>query len=83
VKPGEAQICLRPEDLGLASPEASGAIIARVTRAIYRGGKCEIDLTAEADAAVMFRLDVRDDRAPKVGDRIGVAVSDGWVIPKA
>jgi iron(III) transport system ATP-binding protein len=83
MKAGDAQICLRPEDLGLTSPEAAGAIVARVTRTIYRGGKCELDLTAEADANVLFRLDARDDRAPKLGDKIGVAVSDGWVIPKA
>jgi iron(III) transport system ATP-binding protein len=81
-KPGAAQICLRPEDLGLASPEAAGAIVARVTRTIYRGGKCELDLAAEADPNVLFRLDARDDRAPKLGDKIGVAVSDGWVIPQ-
>ena len=76
--PRDAQLCLRPENLSLGSGE--DAIPCKVKRAVYRGGITAIEVVPSADVTVMFVL-LLPGAAPRAGETIAVAISDGWVIP--
>jgi iron(III) transport system ATP-binding protein len=78
---GAAQACLRPEHCEAVSSDGAGAIVARVARATYRGGKSEVHAVLAAIPDVTLRLDIPEDRAPKAGETFGIIVRDGWVIP--
>ena len=85
--PREAYVCLRPENLAIAVPGTGNTISCRVVRAVYRGGVTAVEVVpANASAehppgegGLLFLL--VQGTAPKTGDEIGVAVTDGWVIP--
>ena len=77
---GPAQICVRPEELTPVPPGTGGALTGTVSRAVFRGGRSEIDLTiAGLDAPL--RLDLDEPHAAERGQALAVALRGGWVIP--
>ena len=76
---GAVELCLRPEDLSLATLDDPDAITARIHRRLYRGGFHELELAPLADPTLRLRLDTRDDIAE--GTEVGVRILDGWALP--
>jgi len=75
---GAVKVSLRPEHLVL---NGGSGIPGRVTRAVYKGGVTALTIASESDPEAVFRLSVADSVAPRTGDRVSVAVRDGWVLP--
>ncbi|EWY39310.1 spermidine/putrescine ABC transporter ATP-binding protein [Skermanella stibiiresistens SB22] len=74
---GPALACLRPEDL---TPGADG-LPTIVRRATYKGGVTALDLVPEGMPGVTLPLMVGDGRVPEPGQRLTLAIGDGWIIP--
>jgi iron(III) transport system ATP-binding protein len=74
-QPGNAKVCLRPEDVALGA----GGVPAIVKRSTYKGGTTDIEVVPDAAPSVMLLMTV--NMAPPLGARVIVAINDGWVIP--
>ncbi|MDP1673612.1 MAG: ABC transporter ATP-binding protein [Burkholderiales bacterium] len=72
---GKARVCLRPEDVALASE----GVPATVRRATYKGGVTEIEAVPESAPDVTLLLII--SAAPMVGTAVKVRIDGGWVIP--
>jgi iron(III) transport system ATP-binding protein len=77
---GPVQVCLRPEDLMPVPPGTGGALTGTVSRAVFRGGRSEIDL-AVPGLDTPLRLDLDEPHATERGQALAVALRGGWVIP--
>ncbi|NBN65195.1 ABC transporter ATP-binding protein [Pannonibacter tanglangensis] len=76
-QPGTAALLLRPEDIEACGDEGA-QLCGRVERSVYRGGFHEADVAVEGlDAPLMVRLAGR----PAVGERIGLRLRSGWLLP--
>ncbi|WP_142848220.1 ABC transporter ATP-binding protein [Telmatospirillum sp. J64-1] len=77
---GMADICLRPEDLRLATGNET-SLPARVIGTTYRGAWHSLEVAPQ-----MFPDDVlhlqHAGRPPSVGDLVRVAIGSGWVLPQ-
>ena len=73
-------LCLREEDLALT--EERGGIAATVVRTVFHGAATTVQVAPHADPNVRLRLRVEGDAPPREGDRVGVAVRDGWALPE-
>jgi iron(III) transport system ATP-binding protein len=83
--PGEAPragaaVCCRSSQLALAAAGASG-FDGRVTRVIYRGGSARIEFVPDARPELALHFDQPDPVSLSLGDRLRLALSDGWLIP--
>jgi len=74
----QAKLCLRPRDLDVA---AGGGVPCRLGRAIYQGGGFRLVVQPEAAMGTTLTLDVPDTGGIGLGDRVAVAIRDGWVMP--
>jgi hypothetical protein len=82
-RPGPAAVCLRSEDVRLAT-DAPGAVGAVVRRAFYEGGRTALELEpVGAPPGSRLILVVPEDGAPRAGLTVHVAIDDGWVLPEA
>ncbi|MBL3569518.1 ABC transporter ATP-binding protein [Rhodovulum sp. BSW8] len=81
--PGErprprARIALHPGDLHLTEGEG---VAATVTRATFRGHHLRAELAAGPDGGVSLCLNVAAPARIERGQRVTVALTDGWVLP--
>ena len=85
--PGEtaragAEICLRPDDIDARAAEPGGGN-ATLRRMSYRGGSFALEAAPDAAPEATLRLTVREPSTLSPGDRLTLAISDGWVIPSS
>ncbi|SMF39560.1 iron(III) transport system ATP-binding protein [Tistlia consotensis] len=80
--PGPVVASLRPEQLSLTAPDGPDVLPARVRRAVYRGGRVALDLVPEAAPEASLLLLEPEATAPGPGERVGIAIGGGWVIPE-
>lgn len=83
--PGQAareqgKVCLRPRDLRLAGA-GEPAIACHVERLVYQGGYYRLEAQIEGAGGTRIELEVGEPAPVESGQRIGVAIADGWVIP--
>jgi len=80
--PGRAgRAVLRAERLRLAGAEEAGrAVPARVDQLIFHGPVTTVHARVEADETTILQVPTSGP-PPAVGDRVAVAVDDGWVLP--
>ena len=74
-----APACVRAR-CGQSMPPRSG-VNARVTAVIYQGGHFRVEALADAAPDVPLHLDVREPASIRAGDRVNLAIDDGWVLP--
>jgi iron(III) transport system ATP-binding protein len=76
--PGSVMLCLRPHDLALAQAADPGTARAVVVDARYQGShwlvRVRMDDGTELEAA-------QAGEAPARGERVGLQILDGWVVP--
>lgn len=82
--PGMATLCVRPEGMDIAGTDGAGAdfvgaVPARVTDVIYRGGRYEV--SARLDGAPSHIVPLASMSPPQIGEAICIAIRDGWVLP--
>jgi len=77
---GQSRACVRESALRLVDAAASG-VNARVTAVIYQGGHFRVEALADAAPDEPLHLDVREPASIRAGDRVKLAVDDGWVLP--
>ena len=76
---GPARLCLRPEDLALASD----GVPARCRRARYQGGEWLVELTVDGQDDRELQMLAKPGTVPEPGAAVRVRITDGWVIPEA
>jgi iron(III) transport system ATP-binding protein len=76
---GAARVCLREEALRIADDDG---IEATVVRTVFHGAATTVQVVPDAAPDLRLRLRVEGE-APREGERIGLAVRDGWVLPEA
>ena len=75
---GAGRVCLREEDLRIADGDG---IACTVVRTVFHGAATTVQAIPDADPDL--RLSVRvEGEPPREGDRIALAVRDGWVLPE-
>ncbi|HEY0524984.1 MAG TPA: ABC transporter ATP-binding protein [Stellaceae bacterium] len=79
---GPALLCLRPEDLRLAT-EGEAGFRAIVRRATYQGGHIAVELSPEMHPDVPLLMHSDPGAAPEPGSPVRLAATDGWVVPRA
>ncbi|MBE0532272.1 MAG: ABC transporter ATP-binding protein [Rhodospirillales bacterium] len=72
--------CLRPEGLELVGPDVAGSIVGRVVSLTYTGATTTVHVRADAAPDRPLHLHVANEPPPP-GARVGVRVTDGWLIP--
>ncbi|WP_342359670.1 ABC transporter ATP-binding protein [Terrarubrum flagellatum] len=73
-----AKLCLRARDLRVAE----NGFAARIERLVYQGGRFRADARVEADPSIALRLELDEPVSVNEGDRVTLAVQDGWVLPQ-
>ena len=76
-----ARITFHPGDLHMV-PEQHG-IEAHVVRATYRGAFLRTEVMAGPNADIPFTLNIPAPASLTQGQRISIALRDGWVLPEA
>jgi iron(III) transport system ATP-binding protein len=74
---GPALVCLRPEDLTLASD----GVPAHCRRARYQGGEWLVELTVDGQDDRELQMLAKPGAVPEAGAAVRVGITDGWVIP--
>jgi len=77
----QAMISVQPADLALLADPAPAAIPAHVTRATFRGAYLRAEVMAGQAAPVALSLNIAAPASLCRGQRISLALRDGWVIP--
>lgn len=75
------RISVHPGDLQLLSDDRQPGIEAHVTRATYRGAYLRAELAAGPSASVPLSINVAAPSSLDRGQRVRIALRDGWVIP--
>ncbi|RMC31569.1 ABC transporter ATP-binding protein [Paracoccus alkanivorans] len=75
------KISVHPGDLQLLTDDHQPGIEAHVTRATYRGAYLRAELAAGPSASVPLSLNVAAPASLDRGQRVRIALRDGWVIP--
>jgi iron(III) transport system ATP-binding protein len=76
-------LCLRAPDLTIEGGDAPGCLRARVTALSYQGATTMVTLALECDPdAPELRVEHAGE-PPAIGEVVGVAIRDGWVVPQA
>jgi iron(III) transport system ATP-binding protein len=78
--PVASRACVRESALRVVDAAASG-VSARVTAVIYQGGHFRVEAIADAAPNEPLHLDVREPASIRAGDRVQLAIDDGWVLP--
>ncbi len=78
---GRAPLCLRPEDLRIA-PEGEATLPGEVRRVVYQGGRVLVEVIVEGASADALSLYLAAAEAPEPGQRVALAVHDGWIVPE-
>ena len=78
--PVASRACVRESALRVVDAETSG-LSARVTAVIYQGGHFRVEAIADAAPQEPLHLDVREPASIRAGDRVKLAIDDGWVLP--
>ena len=78
----ERATCVRESALRVVDAATSG-VSARVTAVIYQGGHFRVEAIADAAPNEPLHLDVREPASIRAGDRVQLAIDDGWVLPLA
>ncbi|NYZ11656.1 ABC transporter ATP-binding protein [Azospirillum sp. RWY-5-1] len=78
-EPGEALVCLRPEDL---EPAPDGPLEVRIARAAYKGGFVLVE-AVPAGGGPRLVLRLPGHTHPVAGESLRLAIRDGWVVPEA
>lgn len=81
VAPGPGWLCLHARDLALCAPDAPGALMAEVISSRFENGYHMLEVIPDA-LPEAEPLELRADRLARPGDRLGVRLSGGWVIPR-
>lgn len=76
---GAAQALFRPTELEIAAPTSDGCLPGTVSSALYRGGHWEARVTVPGLAEPFV---VQADTPLRLGDRIGLRLRSGWVLPE-
>jgi iron(III) transport system ATP-binding protein len=79
--PGPAQACLRPGDLVFAE-EGGASMPVTIVSTRFEGGSTLVRVAPEAAPETTLNLRV-GGRAPMIGERRSLAISDGWLLPVA
>jgi iron(III) transport system permease protein len=74
------KVCLRPRDLRMARA-GEAAIPCIVQRLVYQGGYFRLEALADGPHGAKLELEIGEPAGVELGQRIGVAVEGGWVIP--
>jgi len=74
---GPARVCLRPEDLVLATE----GLPARCRRARYQGGEWLVELTIDGQDDCELQMLAKPGAVPAPGAAVRLRINDGWVIP--
>jgi iron(III) transport system ATP-binding protein len=77
-----SRACVRESALRIVDAAASG-MGAHVTAVIYQGGHFRVEALADAAPNEPLHLDVREPATIRTGDRVKLAIDDGWVLPTA
>ena len=72
---GQAGICLRPEDVWV---DDAGALRGSVEDCVYLGGRFRLSVRIGRDQS----LPVYANRRARIGEQVGLKVSDGWVFDR-
>ncbi|MDP0929593.1 ABC transporter ATP-binding protein [Paracoccus onubensis] len=75
------KISFHPDDLELLAEDTAPGFDAHVTRATYRGAYLRAELMAGPSGSVPLSLNVAAQASLTKGQRVRVALRDGWVIP--
>ncbi|HET9750848.1 MAG TPA: ABC transporter ATP-binding protein [Casimicrobiaceae bacterium] len=78
---GDAEICIRPEDLAIVPAE--DGFPASVQRVLYQGGRTVIEAAPAAEPDTTLALSIDSSGAGAIGATVHLALVDGWVIPAA
>jgi iron(III) transport system ATP-binding protein len=73
---GEGRICIRAHDLAFSD----SGIMGRVERLVYRGGGYQAEVKVEGSTAPL-RVETADPAPVSVGQRVKLAIRDGWLLP--
>jgi len=76
-----APACLRSGDLRVV-PHGQG-LPARVTHALYRGGRFRLDVELAAAPDIELHVTIPESSPLRPGSDIGLVIEDGWIIPVA
>jgi hypothetical protein len=74
---GVGAICVRARDLALAADGFPG----RIARLAYQGGRFTAEAALDAPGAPSLRIELPEPAPVAAGDRIGIAIRDGWLLP--
>ncbi|KQK29634.1 spermidine/putrescine ABC transporter ATP-binding protein [Bosea thiooxidans] len=77
---GQAKLCLRARDIGLAAADQAG-VSAAVERLSYQGGFFRMEARPSAGADIVLHLDAAEPAPAQTGEAIRIAINDGWIIP--
>ena len=72
--------CLRADDLRVVDPGAQGTR-AHLVRSVYQGGHFRLEAQLDGAKSPLLRFFAPEPCALAPGDRVNLAVDDGWVIP--
>ena len=75
-----AQACVRAEDLRIVG--RGEGLDARVTGAVYRGGRYRLDVALVAAPHIELHVGVPESSPTRPGHEIGLEIADGWIIPQ-
>ncbi|MBK0032430.1 ABC transporter ATP-binding protein [Erwinia sp. S43] len=76
----KGKICLHASDLQRVAHDAPG-FDGEVRRVIYRGGYSQLEIEPLGDPQCRLTLMQSDAAPPRIGERIRLVATDGWVIP--
>ncbi|MFC6491194.1 TOBE domain-containing protein, partial [Nitratireductor sp. GCM10026969] len=74
-----ASLSLHPGDLSLTGDDPQAGLAAEVLRVRYRGDHFRAELALGADPRIVLPVNL-PQRVP-VGQKVAVALRDGWVLP--
>ncbi len=78
-----AKISFHPSDLQMIAEAKPDGICANVTRATYRGAHLRASVMAGPSGTVPLSVDVAAPASLTSGQRVRLALTDGWIIPNS
>jgi hypothetical protein len=81
--PGVRRLCLRAPDLAIEPGESPGCLRGRVTTVRYQGSTTTVTVVlSSGDQETELRVE-HPGEPPAIGEVVGIAVRDGWILPEA